>query len=590
MPNSRFFQAGGSLPSNMPSYITRQADEDLYQYLNKGEFCYVLTARQMGKSSLKVRTMKRLEQEGWHVVNVDLTGLGTQDIPTEKWYYTFLHEVADTLDLEDLFNTWWQEKSQFTAVARMTNFWEEIIVSQIDQKIGIFIDEVDTLLSLNKTAFSASDFFAAIRSIYNKRSLDDRFQQLNFCIFGVAAPQDLMNDPDRTPFNIGKSIILNNFSPRESAPLFKGLNADAESARNFIDRIHYWVEGQPYLTQKLCQLLTVHELETKDAQVAVDELVKQHFLETNVLNSDPHFSNIQNRIFSDELFNLRMLGLYRRLLQGEEVSVINQNIEQLYLKLSGLVKEEGSILKITNAIYVEIFNQNWLNDAYDSVDRPFAIDLKRWINSNHSKDALLVGSILADAETWAKNREDLSNEERDFLQESRLLEEENLRLKERVKQRKRLIWALGVATILAIATSITTYWGFSQASIAKEQEGLAKKNEKKALENEALAKARADTARAATTLALNLRNISDSLRLEAEEQLMEIRRQEGIISAEKAGRETEQRKVISNRISRILEFWNSGDYIGAKSLLAIALRNYPNDPELLKLKEELENN
>jgi hypothetical protein len=49
-----FYQTGGNLPLNAPSYVERQADTDLYEGLSRGEFCYMLTARQMGKSSLMV--------------------------------------------------------------------------------------------------------------------------------------------------------------------------------------------------------------------------------------------------------------------------------------------------------------------------------------------------------------------------------------------------------------------------------------------------------------------------------------------------------------------------------------------------------
>lgn len=53
---SNFYVTGGTLPQDAPSYVERRADRDLFDGLLKGEFCYVLTSRQMGKSSLMVRT------------------------------------------------------------------------------------------------------------------------------------------------------------------------------------------------------------------------------------------------------------------------------------------------------------------------------------------------------------------------------------------------------------------------------------------------------------------------------------------------------------------------------------------------------
>ena len=58
------YRVGGSLPEYAPSYVIRQADRDFYAGLKSGDFCYVFNSRQMGKTSLLVRTLHRLRSEG----------------------------------------------------------------------------------------------------------------------------------------------------------------------------------------------------------------------------------------------------------------------------------------------------------------------------------------------------------------------------------------------------------------------------------------------------------------------------------------------------------------------------------------------
>jgi hypothetical protein len=73
-----FYVAGGTLPPNASSYVVRQADTDLLSTLLKGEFCYVLNTRQMGKSSLMIRTAAKLREQGMTVAVLDLTAVGAE--------------------------------------------------------------------------------------------------------------------------------------------------------------------------------------------------------------------------------------------------------------------------------------------------------------------------------------------------------------------------------------------------------------------------------------------------------------------------------------------------------------------------------
>src|SRR5262250_2193611 len=104
-----FYITGGTLESGAPSYVEREADRQLYDGLLHGEFCYVLTARQMGKSSLMVRTADRLQTAGIHVAALDLTALGAQNITAEQWYYGLLDTLGLALGLHTELEKFWQD-------------------------------------------------------------------------------------------------------------------------------------------------------------------------------------------------------------------------------------------------------------------------------------------------------------------------------------------------------------------------------------------------------------------------------------------------------------------------------------------------
>jgi hypothetical protein len=246
-----FYVTGGTLRPDAPSYVERQADRELCRGLLEGEFCYVLTSRQMGKSSLMVRAVKHLRDEGVAVAVLDLTAIG-QNLSIDQWYDGLISRLGQQLDLEDELLDFWEAHPELGPLQRWLTALEKVVLVKLTSRVVIFVDEIDIVRSL---PFSTDEFFAAIREAYNRRSREPMLNRLAFGLLGVAAPTDLIRDTRMTPFNIGRRIELHDFTAEEAAPLARGLGPEEETARGLLERVLYWTGGHPYLTQRLCRAL-----------------------------------------------------------------------------------------------------------------------------------------------------------------------------------------------------------------------------------------------------------------------------------------------------------------------------------------------
>jgi hypothetical protein len=320
--------------------------------------------------------------------------------------------------------TWWKDRELIPPVQRLGELIEEVLVVKVSQKIVIFIDEIDSVLSFKEPL---DDFFALIRSCHNKRAQKPDYQRIAFALLGVATPSDLISDPTRTPFNIGRAIELHGFQFQEALPLAKGFEGKVHNPEETLKEILAWTGGQPFLTQKLCKLVVqvaTDKLRTEVLTTNLSELVKSQIIENWESQDEPaHIRTIRDRITKNPQSAGRLLGLYHKILQQGEIPA-DDTPEQTQLRLSGLVVSHAVKLKVYNPIYESIFNLNWVEKIFLYL-RPYAESLNAWLASNcQDESRLLRGQALQDALNWA-NGKSLSHQDYQFLaaaQEAELAE------------------------------------------------------------------------------------------------------------------------------------------------------------------------
>lgn len=227
-------------------YVNRSADIQLKRIIEEMQRPgYVLVARQMGKTNLLFNAKRTLENENRLFAYVDLSNLYKNE---RDCYRNIINSVIEpNLNIfEDIEND--IERIREKELPPHNEYHRSLItiLNFFKGDLVIILDEIDALKSIDYS----DNIFAQIRSNYFSRTSYPVLERLTYALSGVIEPTELIKDRNKSPFNIGDKIYLDDFTKDEHDSFIE--KSKLQISITIADKIFNWTNGNPRLTFDIC--------------------------------------------------------------------------------------------------------------------------------------------------------------------------------------------------------------------------------------------------------------------------------------------------------------------------------------------------
>jgi len=333
-----------TIPSHL--YVKRNADNQLKQIIEEMDRPgYVLVARQMGKTNLLFNVKRELENENTLFAYIDLSNVF--DIERDC-YRNIIDTILDSNSnlLSDLSELVRSDRKSIALPPHKEHINElRKILNYFKGKIIIILDEIDAL----RSATYSDKIFAQIRSNYFARTTFPEFENLTYILSGVIEPTELIKDRNKSPFNIGEKIYLDDFTFEEHCIFIK--KSQLPISTDISKEIFEWTNGNPRLTFDICS--EIEDWYAKNESITKEELekliAKKYLIAFDIAPVD-HIRELvsTNTTVRNAIINLR-----------KGINHISSEVKSK-LYLFGIISSDFENVKIKNKIIDNSLSEEWL--------------------------------------------------------------------------------------------------------------------------------------------------------------------------------------------------------------------------------------
>ena len=254
---------GGTMVATSDFYVVRDSDEVALNAIanRQGVTIPIKGPRQVGKSSLLIRTMTRAREVGKRVVFLDFQLFDEGALTdADDFFRQFCTWITYELGLEDRVEASW--KIPLGNSHRCTRYLRDHILKELNEPLVLAMDEVERVFPSE----FRSDFFSMLRSWHNERAITPQLQQLDLVLVTSTEPYQLIDKLNQSPFNVGEVVEMKDFNKAQVDWLNQ--QHGAIFSEGFLEELSLHLHGHPYLTRRAMYLVA-------DGRYLEDELIEE---------------------------------------------------------------------------------------------------------------------------------------------------------------------------------------------------------------------------------------------------------------------------------------------------------------------------
>ena len=348
----RTFETRGPVNSEKHYVVRREAElADFICRVKEGRYIVIFAPRQTGKTTFFRAALQTLAAEEPIYFPIELNFQVYKNVALDAFYGRVYRKIRQ--EIEGVFQQRGQPLSdglrQFLGNGSVTDhlslldFFEQLADFLTPHRVVLIIDEFDGI-----PAAAVSDFLYALRDIYHSKAATPCPYSIG--IVGMKNITQLNYDRSISPFNVQDEFALPNFTLAQVAELLGEYTSEVGQsfAPEVIQRLHRQTGGQPFLVNRLAQMLTAELDMPKTETIAMTHFASAHrqLLEERNVNITHLTTNIR-----------RNPRFQRRLMQitSYDESVIFNLDDDILSELASygvIAKGEDGMCEIANPIYL----------------------------------------------------------------------------------------------------------------------------------------------------------------------------------------------------------------------------------------------